>query len=146
MVMTQKILHWICRLFIAGIFIYSSYVKIKAPLEFAATLSAYQLFPAKLIFPMADYFPWVELLLGLLLLSGWQIRYVSMAAAALLSFFIIILSITYLRGIEADCGCFGSGDRISPLTLARDFVFLLLTLFLAFESRFRIWRRAAPQA
>jgi putative oxidoreductase len=145
MAMAYKVVHWVCRIILAGIFLYSGYIKVKAPLEFAASLSAYQLFPAKLIFPMADYFPWVEILLGIILLIGWKIRFVSLAAAGLLSFFIIILAITYFRGIEADCGCFGSGDRISPLTLARDFMFLLPALFLIIEPRIRVWRQTQPQ-
>jgi uncharacterized membrane protein YphA (DoxX/SURF4 family) len=117
----------------------------RAPLEFAASISAYQLFPTKLIFPIADYFPWIEILLGIILLVGWKIRLVAIGAAGLISFFLCILAITYFRGIEADCGCFGSGDPISPLTLARDFTFLLPALFLVLEPRLRMWRRAQPQ-
>jgi uncharacterized membrane protein YphA (DoxX/SURF4 family) len=145
MVVAYKIVHCFCRIALAGIFLYSGYTKIKAPLEFAASLSAYKLFPSNLIFPIADYFPWVEILLAIALLVGWKIRYVGVAAAGLLSFFLCILAITYFRGIEADCGCFGSGDRISPLTLARDFTFLLPALFLIFEPRLRLWRQPQTQ-
>ncbi|MBP1610450.1 MAG: DoxX family protein [Acidobacteria bacterium] len=145
MAVAYKIVHWLCRIGLAGIFFYSGYTKIKAPLEFAASLSAYQLFPAKLIFPIADYFPWIEILLAIALLIGWKIRYVALAVAGVLCFFLCILAITYFRGIEADCGCFGSGDRISPRTLARDFTFLLPALFLILEPRIRMWRRARPE-
>jgi hypothetical protein len=52
-------------------------------------------------------------------------------------FFIALLTITYLRGIDADCGCFGSGAKISPLTILRDSLMLLPALYLAFEGKFR---------
>jgi hypothetical protein len=79
------------------------------------------------------------------LLIGWKIRFVALAAAGLLSFFLCILAITYFRGIEADCGCFGSGDRISPFTLARDFMMLLPALFLILEPRLRMRRQTQLQ-
>jgi uncharacterized membrane protein YphA (DoxX/SURF4 family) len=145
MTVAYKIVHWLCRIILAGIFLYSGYTKLRAPLEFAASLSAYKLFPTKLIFPIADYFPWIEILLAIALLIGWKIRYVALATAGFLSFFLCILAITYFRGIEADCGCFGSGDRISPLTLARDGTFLLPALFLIFEPWLRMRGRAQPQ-
>jgi uncharacterized membrane protein YphA (DoxX/SURF4 family) len=136
--MILKLAHWTCRIVLAGIFLYSGYVKIKAPLQFAANLAAYQLFPAKLIYSIADYFPWVEIILGLALLIGWKLRYFAAGCAALIAFFIVIMAITYSRGIEADCGCFGSGDRISPLTMARDLLLILPAVFLIGEARLRL--------
>jgi uncharacterized membrane protein YphA (DoxX/SURF4 family) len=135
--MLIRILHWVCRLGLAGIFLYSGYVKLQAPLEFAAAIMGYQLVPAKLIYPVAEYFPWLEIALGILLLTGFKIRWAGIASAALIAFFIVILTITYARGIEADCGCFGSGDRISPGTILRDGLFLIPALFLAAETRAR---------
>lgn len=130
-----RILHWASRLILAGIFLYSGYVKIQEPLQFAASLMAYQLLPATWIYPVAQYFPWAEVALAVWLLSGFQIRFAAAATIGLILFFIVILTITYGRGIEADCGCFGSGEPISPLTLVRDSLFLLPALFLAFESK-----------
>jgi putative oxidoreductase len=132
-----RILHWACRLILAGIFLYSGYVKIREPLQFAASLMAYQLLPATWIYPVAQYFPWAEVVLGIWLLSGFRIRLAATAASGLIVFFIVILTITYARGIEADCGCFGSGDRISPFTLLRDSLFLVPALFLVLEPRLR---------
>jgi putative oxidoreductase len=134
---TIKVLHWVSRVILAGIFLYSGYVKIQSPLEFAASLMGYQLLPATWIYPVAQYFPWAEVALGLVLLSGVKIRYSATAAASLIGFFIVLLTVTYARGIEADCGCFGSGEKISPLTLVRDSLIMIPALFLVFESRFQ---------
>ncbi|HTY64938.1 MAG TPA: MauE/DoxX family redox-associated membrane protein [Acidobacteriota bacterium] len=143
--MAIKILHWLCRLVLAGVFIYSGYVKLQEPLQFAVAISGYKLVPENLVFPMAKTLPWVEIILGLAVLIGWKIRHFSAATAALLLFFIVVLAITISRGIEANCGCFGLDERISPLTILRDSLFLIPALYLVFEPRLtRRWLKTAP--
>jgi len=137
---TLKALHWICRLVLAGIFLYTGYIKLKSPLQFAAVLYGYKLFPDSLIFPATRYFPWVEISLGVLLLLGWKIRYVSLAACGLLATFISILTITYLRGVDANCGCFSFNDRITPITILRDGLIILPAICLAAENAVRARR------
>lgn len=135
--MILKSLHWLCRLALAGVFTYSGYIKVQNPLQFAVAISAYKLVPESLVFPMAQYLPWVEVALGLAILIGWKIRVFASAAAGLLLVFMVVLTVTYMRGIEASCGCFGMDDPISPLTIVRDSLFLLPALYLAFEKRIR---------
>ena len=130
------ILHWLFRFILAGIFLYSGYIKWESPLLFEAVLYSYDLFPSPYIPVIAQYFPWVEMVLGLLLLIGFgrKIRYPAGAAALLLLFFIAILTITYVRGIEADCGCLSFTDPISPGTIARDSLMLIPALYLLCAS------------
>lgn len=137
-----RTLHWLSRLGLAGIFFYTGYIKLAAPLQFAAVLYGYQLFPTSLILPMSKYFPWVEIALAILVLIGWKMRYVALAACGLLMTFIGVLTITYFRGIDANCGCFSFDERITPLTFVRDGLILLPALYLAAESL--LSRRAAP--
>jgi len=147
MTMTTKILHWLCRLILAGVFIYSGYVKVQEPLQFAVAISGYRMVPENLIYPMAKYLPWVEIFLGLAILIGWKIRYFSAATAVLLFFFIVVLAITISRGIEANCGCFGLNEKISPLTILRDSLFLIPALYLVFEPQLKKrWRRPSPSS
>lgn len=126
------ILHRLFRFILAGIFIYSGYVKWESPLLFEAVLYRYDLFPNPYVPAIAQYFPWVEMVLGMLLLIGFgrNIRYLAGASTLLLLFFIIILTITYFRGIDADCGCFSFSDPISPMTIARDSLMLIPALYL----------------
>jgi uncharacterized membrane protein YphA (DoxX/SURF4 family) len=145
MTITIKILHWLCRLILAGVFIYSGYVKVQETLQFAVAISGYKMVPENLIYPMAKYLPWVEIFLGLAILIGWKIRYFSAATAALLFFFIVVLAITISRGIEASCGCFGLDEKISPLTILRDSLFLIPALYLVLEPQLtKRWRRPSP--
>jgi uncharacterized membrane protein YphA (DoxX/SURF4 family) len=143
--MNFRILHWTSRIILAGVFCYSGIVKLQSPLQFAAALAGYQLFPTGTILPLTRYLPWLELALAALLLIGWQLRFFAAATTALLSLFIIIMGITYVRGINADCGCFGFGEPISLLTLARDALFLIPAVFLAAGSTLPLrWRGLWP--
>jgi uncharacterized membrane protein YkgB len=129
--MLQRILHWACRLFLGGIFVYAGYTKVENPLQFAAAIEAYKLLPPAIVLWVVKVLPWTEIVLGISLLAGITIRYTATLAGALLAFFIAVMLVTYLRGIEAYCGCFGIGERISRFTLARDTLFLLPAVFLA---------------
>ena len=139
-----QILHWVCRVLLAAMFFYTGWIKIDQPLQFAVTLMGYDLFPEAWIPFFAQWFPWAEIALGVLLLDpvtvlrfivGWTIRYTAAATTALLLFFTVILSITYFRGIDANCGCFDFDSRISPLTILRDSIILIPALYLLFERR-----------
>ncbi len=131
--MIYRILHWACRIFLGGIFLYSGFTKIENSLQFAAAVEGYQLLSPGLVIWVVKILPWLEIVLGGVLLLGLKIRYTAGLAAALLLFFTLIMLATYLRGIETDCGCFGVGERISPLTLVRDALFILPALFLVVQ-------------
>jgi hypothetical protein len=83
-------------------------------------------------------------LLGVWLLAGKWMRPASLASTALLGAFIVVLTRSYLKGMQIDCGCFGEGDPISPLTLARDGGLFAASLAMALLA-FRCARRA-PQS
>jgi putative oxidoreductase len=131
------ILRWVCIILLAAVFLYSGYSKMQSTLQFAAVLAQYQLVPTELILPVATYLPWGEVVLGLFLLSGWKTRLAASAAAVLLIIFIAVMTVTYFRGIEADCGCFGIGEKISLRTIGRDALLLLPAAFLLAERRLR---------
>ena len=132
--MTFRILHWVCRIGLGCTFLYTGYIKLDSPLQFAVILYGYQLFPTSFLLPLSEYFPWFEIALGVLLLTGWKMRYAAIAASGLLASFIAMLTLTYLRGIDANCGCFSFDDRMTPLTIARNGLIILPALYLVAES------------
>jgi uncharacterized membrane protein YphA (DoxX/SURF4 family) len=144
------VLHWLSRCILAGIFIYTGYVKSDLAhfdsfptrtLKFSVAIAKYKVTPEKLDWPIATYLPIFEIALGLWILSGWKIKRSAMTGAALLLFFIVLLTITYARGIEADCGCgFGEDEPISPQAIARDSLMLIPALYLLI-SRPSVGRR-----
>jgi uncharacterized membrane protein YphA (DoxX/SURF4 family) len=127
------------RLLLGAIFIYAAYVKLKDPwIMFAASIGSYELLPDWAVMLVAHYLPWFELLLGLLLASGFALPWTALVTTLqLLAFFSVMLR-SYLKGLQIDCGCFGPGEALTWKTLARDGSLaacaILLTI-LAFRSR-----------
>jgi putative oxidoreductase len=119
MILRRAIL--VLRLVLGAIFIYAAWTKLKQSwLIFAMSIDAYQLLPEWAVLAVARALPWFELLVGILLLAGYKVRYVAAAASALLVFFFALMLRSYIQGQGIDCGCFGVGEAISPKTLLRD--------------------------
>ncbi len=116
-----KVIGIVSRLALAAIFIYAAYVKLKSPwFVFAASIDSYRMLPPNATIFLAKTLPWFELVLGALLLIGFRVRWVAIACGALLGGFWLSMLRAYLLGMNIDCGCFGPGEAISPLTLLRD--------------------------
>ena len=128
-----RILLLLGRLALGGILIYAASAKLHPPISlslsfFAMQVDSYQLLPAQLVSPFAHTLPWVELALGLLLLLGWQLRYVAAATTALLGLFFGVMVRTFALGLEISCGCVGPGEKLGTKTLLRDGTLLALAL------------------
>ena len=120
------------RLILGAVFVYAAYTKLRQPwLLFALSIDSYQLLPEWMVYAVARTLPWMELLLGVLLIAGVLLRYLSIAAAAILALFFTVMAMSYFRGAAIDCGCFGVGEPLSAKTLARDGVLLAGALTLA---------------
>jgi uncharacterized membrane protein YphA (DoxX/SURF4 family) len=118
----------ILRLFLAVVFIYAAYTKLRDPwMVFAMSIDAYQLLPEWAVLTLGRTLPWIELLLGLLLATGFRLRYTAAGATALLAVFFAIMLWAFAKGMAIDCGCFGPGDTIGPRTLLRDGLLLAMS-------------------
>jgi len=73
----------------------------------------------------------MELVIGLLLVSGLFLRYAAPAATILLTLFYAAMIHAYAAGAGIDCGCFGVGETVSAATLLRDGVLLGCSLILS---------------
>jgi uncharacterized membrane protein YphA (DoxX/SURF4 family) len=126
------------RIGLAAVFLYAAWTKLRQPwLVFALSIDAYQVLPEWAVLVTARVVPWLEVALGVLLLAGWQLRWVSTACAALLGGFLVLMFSAYLKGMGIDCGCFGLGEAIGPRTLARDSSLLAAAVALTVMA----WRR-----
>ncbi len=135
------------RLALAGVFLYAVFAKIDYPpgnfltfnlgnwkiaLDiFAISVNAYGVLPESAVIPVAYTVPVLETVLGLLLISGFGLRWSATAASALLFFFLALMARSYMLGQSIDCGCFGPGDTLSMKTLLRDGLLWLLSFSLA---------------
>ncbi len=131
-----KFFHWLCRLSLSAVFIYAAYEKIINPDEFAETINNYRLFPLFTIGPLALVLPWLELICAFFVLFGLWLKPASFILALLLIGFIAAVSFNLYRGLDFECGCFGSGaDRQAGWNLIwQDGLLLLASLFLFFKK------------
>jgi uncharacterized membrane protein YphA (DoxX/SURF4 family) len=101
------------RLILGGLFVYAGAVKVLDPLDFAQNIRNYQLVGQPLSFVAAIVLPWLEILAGLALILGVWTRGAALVVTGLLVFFIVLTAVTMVRGLDVDCGCFGSLSRKS---------------------------------
>ena len=106
-------------------FIMASLHKIAVPAQFAAIVDNYHLLPPLMINFTAVTLPWVELVCGALLVLGVARDGSALVLAGLTLLFIVAISFNMIRGLEFDCGCFGSGHTPPWRLLMRDFGLLL---------------------
>jgi uncharacterized membrane protein YphA (DoxX/SURF4 family) len=139
---TGRTLLLIGRVALAVIFIVAAYAKLKpqAPVPwsmgslrvslsmFAMQVDSYQLLPPRVVSPAAHLLPPFELFVGLWLLSGIALRYSALVTSLLLGVFFGVMVRSYLLGLEINCGCFGPGERLGPMTLLRDGSLLALAI------------------
>lgn len=119
------------RLLLACVFLYAAYTKLRQPwLVFAMSIDAYGLLPEWGVLTAARAIPWLELAIGILLLSGAGLRFISLSAAILLGVFFSIMLLSYGKGMGIDCGCFGVGEALTAKSLARDGALLVSAIVL----------------
>ena len=136
---TRRWLVLILRVALAAVFIYAAWSKLRQPwLLFAMAIDAYGLLPQWAVMALARALPWLELALGILLLTGFWLRYTAIAASALLAVFFAVMLRSYAKGLQIDCACFGLGEAISLKTLLRDGLLVLSSVALSALSFGRV--------
>lgn len=137
---SAAILDWVglvARLFLAGVWFLSGSAKAFDPTTARAAVRAYQVLPPDLADVVGLALPWLEIMLGLLLLLGVAVRLTAVFSAVLLVIFIAGVVSAAARGLSIDCGCFGGGGTIAAgqtrytEEVLRDVGFLVVALYLA---------------
>lgn len=106
---------------LAVVFVGSSIPKFRRPRSFALVVIDYQIIPPAWSLPFARGLPYIELTIGLLLITGTIVTMASLLALALLVSFVVAISVNLARGRDLDCGCFGGrGRRIGRAVLFED--------------------------
>jgi len=101
-------LHRALGLALGGIFIYAAVPKLLDPRPLLTIIWGYRLLPAGPINLVVIFMPWLELLIGLGLATGFKRRGAALWATTLLSLFTAALLINALRGLNVACGCFST--------------------------------------
>jgi len=142
----QPWLTLICRLVLGGVLIAAGVLKIGNLQKSAMAVRAYELLPISLANFLGYSLPWVEIGIGLLLVTGALVRFAGFVGAITMLAFIIAISQAWARGLSIDCGCFGGGGTIDPSQtkylseIIRDIGLMALGIYLYFypKGRFAI--------
>jgi uncharacterized membrane protein YphA (DoxX/SURF4 family) len=128
------------RLLLGAVFIYASFDKILHPEAFARAIYNYQILPGSLVNLAALALPWVELVIGLLLVANRWMPGATLTGTLLFVVFIAALAYNQVRGLDVHCGCFttdSTAESANWLTVARDLFFLVVSACLLLATFFR---------
>ena len=132
------------RLILGGVLLVAGALKVVDPQASVAAVRAYELLPTGLETVVGWGLPFVEVALGLLLLTGLGTRPAAAAAGLLMLVFIAGVASAAARGLSIDCGCFGGGGKVAPdqtaygQEIVRDVGLLLLAGWLVARPQSRL--------
>jgi len=131
-VLNNKYLLLVLRAILAFVFIYAAILKIAEPGDFSKAIINYRLLPDSFINILAIILPWIEISAGILLLFGVAVKENSVIISGMLIVFIIAIGISLARGLNIDCGCFGTtnGDQIGLIKLLQNIGLLVIGIIL----------------
>ncbi len=124
------------RLIVGGVFLWAAVTKIPQAGALAEAMVRFDILPRPLVLPFSYFLPWLEFFCGAALILGIWLRSAAMWANILLVVFTLALASNLIRGIEADCGCFGETKVTGGSwgTLAKNLVLLPLGLTILVKS------------
>lgn len=124
--LTHRLFVFVLRIFLGVMFVYSSLHKIHDPGAFAFAIRGYQMLPVGVTNLFALFIAWGEVLAGVMLIFGVMTRKAAAAVFLMLVMFTIAITITVVRGLAVDCGCFSAeGNHATDYTLVIRNLFLI---------------------
>src|SRR3954466_7534786 len=116
---------------LGGVFIYAGITKVVNPLAFANDISHFHILNWPLGIRLAFYLPWLEILCGLALVAG-PFRTGALGLLTAMTVVFIVASLAaHARGIDLNCGCFGSAGKNLSFTWHMVIDFAILAGFVA---------------
>jgi len=130
--LSNKYLLLLFRIIVGFVFIYAGILKISDPAGFSDAINNYKLLPLSFVNFFAITLPWIEVVTGLFLLFGISVKENSFIISLMLVVFIFAIAISLGRGLNIDCGCFGttSGTKVGITKLVENIVLLIFSLLL----------------
>lgn len=128
-ILANKYLILFSRFILGFIFVYAAVEKIADPDGFAVSISNYRILPVAMVNIFAIALPWLELITGILLIYGICTKENSFIIGNLMLVFTIMIMIAVLRGLDIDCGCFGTGDaqKVGLIKIIENLILLIVS-------------------
>lgn len=150
------------RIVLGGIFIAAAYYKLEPRIPsqpwsvaavrtsltmFAFQVDSYQMLSPESVHFVAHTLPFFELFLGVWLVSGFWLRIPSLVTTLMLGGFLAGMIRAYVLKLEIVCGCFGAGgEKVGPLSLARDTSFFALSLAVTIGAFLLARKKSSPES
>ena len=139
----MKILVNLVRIIVGLLFIFSGLVKAIDPLGLSYKMQEF--FELWGMTQFNEHTLWLsvvmiafEIIAGVALLLGWQMKLFSWLLLLLILFFTFLTGYAYLSGKFKNCGCFGDCIPITPLTSFLKDIALTLLIFFLFANKKKI--------
>ena len=139
----MKVLVVISRIIVGVLFIISGFIKLNDPVGFSFKLEEYfsaAVLNLEFLTPMAlaiaIFMVIFEVVLGVMLLLGYQVKFTVWSLLAMIVFFTFLTLYSAVTGKVTDCGCFGDALKLTPWeSFFKDIVLLgfILVLFIKKE-------------
>lgn len=116
-------------------------LKVGNPRGSARAVQAYEILPFDVAAYVGYALPWIEVIVGTLLVLGLFTRVNALLGTVLMAAFVVGIGQAWARGLTIDCGCFGGGGEVAAdetkygREIARDLVFALCGAWLVVRAR-----------
>ena len=127
----------IARIAVGLVFLVAAFGKLADPGAFALQIHNYRLAPPGSENAIAMVVPWIELVTGLALAIGIKPRAGAAIALAMMVGFTVAVGIAWARGLNIECGCFGTlgASQVGARKFAENLVLTLLAAFAVLPLR-----------
>ena len=122
---------------VGGAFLVAGLLKLADPAKFAVDVSHYRLVPHALLNLVAILLPWIEVTSGVCVLAGLWLRAAALVITSLSAVFFAAILSALVRGLNIECGCFGTvgGHHVGVVNLAIDTTLLFLAVLVGRRAR-----------
>ena len=128
----------IVRIVVGALFLYAGSIKVVDIGGFARQVMAYDILPWEVVNLFSIWIITIEIIAGILLITGVWARPAAFIIAGLCLIFIIAITSALARGIPLRCGCFSAVPSSEPRTwisLWRESALFIAALYLFYVAR-----------
>ena len=134
----RRLIIWIGRIVLGAVFVYAGIAKLTKPnthlwtyffLKFSIStnlsmfqqqVESYKMLSPETASALAHTLPFVEIVVGLMLLIGWKLRIWATMVSLIMVGFLGVVTRAYLLHMDINCGCFGTPEKLTGMTIVRD--------------------------
>ena len=120
----------LARIAIGVVFLVAAWGKVTDPASFAIQIKNFHMAPPGSENLLAMLFPWIEMVAGVSLVAGIKPRAGAAIVLAMMVFFTFAVGLAWARGLNIDCGCFGTlgGAQVGAKKFAENVGLTVLSL------------------